>query len=290
MGERTIASAFDELIRRSVPTSAERQAAATHRQSVEAALDPLGVFALWETGSFHHGTGVRGHCDVDVLVSLRGDRPDNPDTALSRVKAALEAGFAYTPIRVSRPAVVVDFAGGAERWEIIPGYVARSVGDWLVYSIPAPGGTWMETSPKAHLDYVNQENAAPAGGAKCLARLMKAYKYANVGGFKVSSFYLEMRAAKYMAGETTFLAYIDFARLGDVLVGAELAAMNDPTGMTGRIRAASTENYRQDALSRLRGDVRRTREAIAVEEAGRSAEAFAKMDTVFLGDFPARFY
>ena len=291
MGERDIASAFDVLIERSVPTETERQAAARHRQSVESALEGLGVFGLWESGSFHHGTGVRGHCDVDVIVSLKGDRPSDPDTALVRVRSALEARFPYTTIRVSRPAVVVDFAGGAERWEVIPGYYQRTTGDWSVYSIPAPGGTWMDTAPSAHLDYVNRQNAYPAGGAKRLARLMKAYKYANSRGFRVSSFYLEMRAARYMADESSFLAWVDFLRLGDALVASGLASMQDPTGVTGLIRATSTEASRHDALTRLEADLARTRDALALEKAGRRTEAFAKMEYVFIGGtFPARFY
>lgn len=286
MGERTIRTAFEELVRRTVPTQTERDAAARHRRSVEAALEPLDNYGLRETGSFHHGTGVRGHCDVDVIVSLKDDQPGNADVALSRVKAALERKFLYTDIRISRPAVVVEFAGGDERWEIIPGYFQRTEQDCPVYAIPAPGGTWMETAPQVHLRYVNEQNASPAGGAKSLARLIKAYKYPNIGGFKVSSFYLEMRAAKYMASETSFVPHIDFLRLGDVLVGAELASMNDPTGVTGRFRATSTESYRLGALSRLRADVERTREAIALEKAGYAGDAFAKLDTVFLHTFP----
>lgn len=290
VGERTIASAFVELLSRQVPTSAERDAAATHRRSVEGALEPLDIFTLWETGSFNHGTAVRGHCDVDVLVSLKGATPASADTALARVRSALVRSFPYTDIRVSRPAVVVNFASGAERWEVIPAYYQRSVGDAGVYLIPAPGGTWMETSPKSHLKYVNDQNAYPAGGAKSLARLMKAYKYANSTGFKVSSFYLEMRAAKYMAGETSFLAWADFLRLGDVLVSAGLAAMNDPTDVTGRFRATSTEDYRASALSCLRSDLKRTREAIDLETRGHIDEAFSKMDYVFLNKFPSQHY
>ena len=33
------------------------------------------------------------------------------------------ARFPITPIYVSRPAVVVDFAVGGERWEVIPGFI-----------------------------------------------------------------------------------------------------------------------------------------------------------------------
>lgn len=290
MAQRTVDEAFRELLARSVPTATQRTAAAAHRASIESALDPLGVYTLWETGSFHHGTGVRGHSDVDVLVSLHGTRPTNADTALFRVRDALCARFPYTPIRVSRPAVVVDFAGGDERWEVIPGYIQREEQGSPVYLIPAPGGTWIETAPKAHLSYVNSQNASPSGGAKSLARLMKVYKYANFSHFKVSSFYLEMRAAQYMADETAYIPSLDFLRLSNRLVSHELAAMTDPTGVTGRIHSASTFTYRAEAMSRLDGNVRRTRDALDLERAGKPDEAFALMQTVFLNRFPSRWY
>lgn len=290
MPERSVREAFDVFIRRQMPTDAERGAAARHRASIHGALSPLDIFGVWETGSFRHGTAVRGRSDVDVLVSLRGPRPASPDTALDRVKSALVARLPHTSIRVSRPAVVVSFAGGAERWEIIPAYVTGSVGTESVYEIPAPGGLWMDTSPAAHLRYVTEQSRSPAGGAKSLARLIKAWKYCNSGTVRVSSFYLEMRAAKYMAGESSFLADMDFDRLMRSLAGSELAAMNDPTGVTGRFRATSTENYRVQALTTLRADARRVEEALALERDGKRADAFAKLNTVFLGAFPSQYH
>ncbi|NQX37082.1 nucleotidyltransferase [Herbiconiux sp. VKM Ac-2851] len=291
MPERTIATAFETLLSRKVPTEGERSAAARHRASIEKSLSQLENFGLRETGSFRHGTAVRGHSDVDVLVSLGGGRPASSDTALERVRSALAWSFPFTPIRVSRPAVVVDFAGGDERWEVIPGYYERSNGNHSVYSIPAPGGGWIETAPSAHLAYVTDENRSPQGGAKGLARLVKTWKYANTSGAKVSSFYLEMRAAQRMSKESSFIPYLDFAYLIRDLANSNLADMNDPTGVTGRFRAASTENYRSTAVTMLAADAKRVADAIELEKAGRRSEAFKKLAYVFVGTtFPAQFY
>lgn len=291
MPERTIAAAFETLLSWKVPTESERSAAASHRASIEKSLSALDNFGLRETGSFRHGTAVRGHADVDVLVSLGGGRPANSDTALERVRSALARSFPFTPIRVSRPAVVVNFAGGDERWEVIPGYYLRTTGDHAIYSIPAPGGGWMETAPTAHLAFVNEVNRSPSGGAKGLARLIKTWKYANSTGARVSSFYLEMRAAQRMAGESSFVPYLDFAYLIRDLAKNGLADMNDPTGLTGRFRAASTENYRLAAVGTLTSDAKRVSDAIDLERAGRRSEAFAKLAYVFVGTtFPAQFY
>jgi hypothetical protein len=71
----TFASGFRALSRL-VPLNSQRTAAARHRTRVEASLrGALDVYLFRETGSFTHGTGIRGHCDVDLLVSIKGQRP-----------------------------------------------------------------------------------------------------------------------------------------------------------------------------------------------------------------------
>ena len=185
---------------------------------------------------------------------------------------------------------MVDFAGGAERWEIIPGYFARLEDGHIVYKIPAPGGGWIETAPSAHLAYVTDVNKAPYGGAKGLARLIKSWKYANPSSAKVSSFYLEMRAARRMENEASFIPYLDFAYLLRDLGNSGLADMNDPTGLTGRFRAASSENLRSAAVSMMKADAKRVLDAIELEKAGKRGEAWKKLNLVFVGDFPSQFY
>ncbi|MGH9126277.1 MAG: hypothetical protein ACRDZ8_16355 [Acidimicrobiales bacterium] len=64
----------------------------------------------------------------------------------------------------------------------------------------------MESAPTEHLAYVNEVNKQTGieGAAKKLARLAEAWKYYN--NVPVSSFYLEMRAARCMAGEKAWVA------------------------------------------------------------------------------------
>jgi hypothetical protein len=120
---------------------------------------------------------------------------------------------------------------------------------------------------------------------------MKTWKYANTGGAKVSSFYLEMRAAQRMARESSFIPYLDFAYMIRDLANDGLADMNDPTGVTGRFRATSTENYHSTAVALLTADAKRVADAIELEKVGRRAEAFSKLAHVFVGtSFPAQFY
>src|ERR1700722_1094124 len=121
---RTVNEGFEEFLRRLVPTKAQRDAGSSHRATVKAALEAnLSVKNFFETGSFSHGTGVRGNSDIDALVSIANAKPDSSVTALTWVKSALQARFPNTTVEFRRPAVVAKFAGGYETWEVIPGFL-----------------------------------------------------------------------------------------------------------------------------------------------------------------------
>lgn len=239
---RSVAEGFEVFLSRLTPTQAQRDAGATHRASVKAALESkLKVNNFYETGSFSHGTGVRGHSDIDALASIGNEKPDSSDTALNWVKSALSIRFPLTTVRISRPAVVVEFASGYQTWEIIPAFITGRGGkDVYVYDIPGPSSGWIDSSPKEHLSYVKECNKSPSkGNAKALARLVKAWKYyCNV---PVSSFYLEMRAAQHVATQSTYIHVFDICQLLEKLKDHSLAGMNDPSGATGRFQACSSE-------------------------------------------------
>src|SRR5262249_55568818 len=148
-----------------------------------------------------------------------------------------------TTVVIRRPAVVVKFAGGYETWEVIPGFLTSRGGkDQFIYDIPGPsaGAAWIDAAPKEHLAYVNKCNEEPSkGNAKALARLIKAWKYyCNV---PVSSFYLEMRCAQHVGTVSTYIHVWDVCLLLEKLEGHQLAAMNDPSGLTGRFQACSSD-------------------------------------------------
>ncbi len=248
----------------------------------------LSVRNFFETGSFTHGTGVRGYSDIDALVSL-AEKPAASYTALEWVKTALAARFPATSVKIRRPAVVVEFGGGYETWEVIPGFLtARGTSSQYVYDIPgASSGAWIDSAPKEHLAYVNECNAKPnKGNAKRLARLIKAWKYyCNV---PISSFYLEMRAAQHMTTQTSYIDVWDVCLLLEKLNAHALAGMNDPTGASGRIYACSSDTTRADALSKLATGGTRARKALDAYKAHDPDTAFRYLDLLFGGKFPAR--
>jgi hypothetical protein len=287
----SVNAGFDEFLRRLTPLESQRTASKAHRLSVEKSLKAgMTVNAIRETGSFHHGTGVRNHCDVDVLVSIGDDRPGSSVTALGWVRDALKASFPYTTVRVSRPAVVVEFNGGAETWEVIPGFLTGRGGAARVYDIPGAATGWMDSAPSEHLQYVNDCNnaASTKGGAKKLARLAKAWKYYR--NVPISSFYLEMRAAQHVATQATFIPVWDICQLLEKLDSHSLAGMNDPRKASGQFAACSSEANREAALSKLTTAAGRARRALDAynEDPTDAQTAFFYLDLLFGGRFPSR--
>jgi hypothetical protein len=284
---RNINQGFTIFLDRLVPTATERGVAAKHKDSVERSLENgLGLHRFKQTGSLSHGTGITVHSDVDYLASLKGTKPTSSDTALRKVKECLELTFPSTRIRTDRPAVVIEFASGSETFEVVPGWIQRGEGDSRVYAIPGRSAGWIESAPDAHLNYVNTANVSPASGAKYLARLLKAWKYyCNV---PMSSFYLEMQAARYMSGETVIAWSTDMRAILRKLHDGELAAMNDPSSLVGRIYACGTEVQKTDAKSKLATALTRADKARDAENADKIDDAFYWWDKVFGGKFPAR--
>jgi hypothetical protein len=288
---RTVAEAFDIFLARLTPTKAQRESGASHRATVNAALEAkLTVRNFFETGSFSHGTGVRGHSDIDALVSLGETKPESSYTALNWVKGVLSDRFPLTTVKIRRPAVVVEFGGGYETWEVIPGFLTTRGGPGqLVYDIPGPstGAAYIDSAPNEHLTYVNECNKQPdKGDAKELARLIKAWKYFR--NVPISSFYLEMRCAQHVATQTRYVHIYDVCQVLEKLESHELAPMNDPSGATGRIHACSSDATREDALSKLSTAAARARKALDAYKDEKSGTAFDYLDLLFAGEFPAR--
>ncbi|MFF4595306.1 nucleotidyltransferase [Amycolatopsis sp. NPDC001319] len=255
------------------PTSTEFDAARKHRHALETRLDVfLGLHEMFEIGSMKHGTGVWQYSDADFLASLKGARPSSPWTMLNKVKEALQGRYPLTSIVVRRPAIVCRFSDGDV--EVVPAYEANS-GYW----ISDPAGEWMRTFPKDHNKYVTEVNKKHDGAAKKLARQLKVWKYKR--SVPVSSCYLEMRAAKHMDGEQSYSPLWDlYLTLRNMQI-ADLASMNDPTGLSTRFGACSSESSRQDALSKLSTAFGRALKAKDYEQEGKDSLAINQLELLF---------
>jgi hypothetical protein len=267
---------LNSLLTKYTPSSTYFDAARGHRSAIESRLDlDLGVKEMFEIGSLKQGTGVWFYSDADYVVSLKGERPATGTTALVKVKTSLAARFPSTVVKVRTPAVVCEFAGAKETVEVVPAYPAGS-GYWI--PDPVDGG-WMETYPKDHNAWVNEVNKKHSGAAKKLARLAKVWKYKRA--VPISSCYLEMRAAKYADGRSNWSMPIDLHAFLEHLHGANLASMNDPTGLGSRFTACSSSSTKDDAFSKLSTAVTRAAKARQHTLAGQDASAVDQLKLLF---------
>ncbi|WP_194290585.1 SMODS domain-containing nucleotidyltransferase [Modestobacter roseus] len=277
----------DEYVKTLAPTPFDKTTVADRHGQMEAALDKSSLDAgLWfESGSWSHGTALKGHSDVDYMAWASGTRPARPSSALATMKSALVGShWAITNLRVSSPTVKVQFVS-APHFEVVPAWLCKKVGEDRVFWIPGPGDQWTESAPHAHLRFVSEQNDRLGKKVKPLARLLKQWK-ANTGA-PVSSFYLEMRTAEYAKSQTSIFYHLDLNILMNRLIDYGLRDMNDPIGVVTRINAVSSEENRRTTLRLLREARDRVSEAYDLDgKPDRRYRYWELMTEVFGSDFP----
>lgn len=114
---------------------------------------------------------------------------------------------------------------------------------------------------------------------------IKTWKYYKT--VPLYSFYLEMQVARYASKESSIVYSIDVKNIFKLLKDGELAAMQDPVGISGYIYPAFSAAMKADALSKINRALTRAEKAREAEDAGRIKDAFYWWDMVFDGYFPA---
>lgn len=142
----------------------------------------------------------------------------------------------------------------------------------------------MKASPEAHTAYVRHVDQKHAGKVKSLIRFLKAWKFFR--NVPVSSFYLELRVAKYADGESTIDYAIDVSCILDNLNSIGLAKMLDPLGVSGYIAPCKTAAQLTDAKSKLSTAATRAGKARAAQLDERISDAFDWWRLVFGEKFP----
>jgi hypothetical protein len=286
---RTVNEAFEVLITWLMPSESETAAAATHRQTIEARLkQDFGSVRLFRSGSFGHGTSIKGYSDLDYFAVLPSSKlPSKSGTALINLKSSLAARFPQTPITIRSPVVVVPFGGGlaGERHEIAPAFDVEEKNGHRIYGIPDRGDGWMSTAPQAHGAWVNGVNNNLSGKAKQLIRLVKYWNYVQSAGIR--SFYIEMRVAQYASGESTIIYDIDMLRALTSLGSHSLAAMQDPLGLVGYTYPCS-DAVKPTALSKLQTAITRAEKAREASRNDKTYDAFYWWNLLFADKFPAQ--
>tara|TARA_B100000745_G_scaffold52942_1_gene31475 strand:+ start:5866 stop:6741 length:876 start_codon:yes stop_codon:yes gene_type:complete len=289
---RTLEQGFGDFHSKLKLVKTESEAVKSHRSSIETCLkNNFGMNRFFRTGSIGNGTNVNGFSDTDYFAGIhRENLRDNSATTLRQVKEVLENRFSTTAgIRVDSPAVVIPFGTSAsETTEIIPADYLRTTSGVNIYDIPDGKGGWMQASPKAHKDYVTDINAKLSYKVKPLIRFVKAWKFYN--NVPVSSFYLEMRVAKFASSETSIAYSIDLRSIFKHLVDIDLAAMNNPAGIPGSTQACRSAAAKVEAMSKLNTALRRANNARDCESSGNIKDAFYWWNLLFDHNFTSYYY
>lgn len=285
----TLDEAFLAYLRAKTPRDYEKTQVSQQRSRIQEALEArFRLIDFFQSGSFSHGTAVSPYSDVDYIARIHNSsRPQSSNSALRQVRETLVDGLpGVRSVEVDTPAVRVVFDYLSAETEVTPAFLHKTgtTDAQSVLFIPGPAGSWREAAPKAHLAYVREQNNRHGGMIKGLARLLKAWKYEQ--SVLISSFYLELRAAQYGAGEEWIYYLTDVRDILNDLVRKDLRDMNDPTHLVSRIHACSYESYRPSAL----GDARRAADLMSLAvEAWLDNEPFIMSDhlqAVFGEDFP----
>ena len=293
MPTRTVNQGFTDFLSRLTPTAGESTAAQGHRASIKACLErKFGMTHFFQTGSFGNGTSISGHSDVDRFAVIPPQNLNkNSAYTLNQVKNALNISFPNTNVSVSCPAVVIPFGRDAkEKTEVTPAYYIELIrrGNYSVYRIPNCSGGWMRSSPSAHNAYVRNIDQRLGGKVKPLIRFIKAWKYYQ--NVPISSFYLELRVAKYAEGRLSITYDLDVMNLFSHLHQIGLANIQDPMGISGYINSCSTDVKLMDAKSKLSTALTRSQKAYNARKNGHIQNAFYWWDMLYNGKFPSYYY
>ena len=284
---RTIDEGFRDFLLKLTPSSYESDAAKRHRASIEQCIKSnLGLRRFWRTGSFGNGTSVSGFSDVDYMAEIPVESlHKNSSVSLRKLRNTLAKRFPNTRVRTSSPAVIVPFGTDArETTEITPAFYVGTQHRFKVYEIPDCAGGWMKSSPDAHNFYVRSVDRNLSSKVKPLVRFIKAWKYLN--NVPVSSFYLELRVAKYASKKSSILYSAHIAGIFRFLHDSELAKVRDPMGISGNISPCRTEPELRMTRSRVTTARTRVLKACEAEIRGNTREAFDWWNKLFARKFP----
>lgn len=288
---KTVVQGFESLVKKLAPLLSEHETAASHRGSVKGSMEnSFNCYQFFETGSFGNGTGVRHYSDTDYFAVCPKDALSiTSTTALREVKEALQYTFWKTgSIVVKTPAVRIPFGNYAsERLEVTPcrfnGMIDTPVGNKPYYDIANPSGGWMQSSPMAHNAYVKKVNDRLSGKLKPLIQLVKAWKFYN--SVPISSFYLELRIAKYCDNQRSIEYDIAIRHIMKMFFDSDLASIQDPMGISGYVQACTTLAKRDIALSKLNTGF--TRANKAYDQRAYADRAFYWWDLFYNNNFPS---
>ena len=283
---RTIDEGFRDFHEKLTPSNQETNAAKSHRESIKRCIEAeFGLNRFWRIGSFGNGTSISGYSDVDYMASIPREKLNqNSSDSLNKLRGILATRFPNTGVRTSCPAVVIPFGTDAkETTEVTPADYLSTANGYKVYDIPNCESGWMKASPDTHNEYVRSINSGLSGKLKPLIRFIKAWKYFQ--NVPISSFYLELRVAKYASGRTSILYSRDVKNIFAHLENINLAMISDPMQISGYISPCNSDSYLSSTKSKIKTALSRATKAYEAERVGNIKQAFYWWNMLFSDKF-----
>lgn len=243
----------------------------------------------FKIGSYERGTVIRWNRDIDVMVALHfptyRDRYDGDSAAMLRwIRDRMDTAYSNTV--VSRQQVAVRmFLGDGLQVDLVPTFPRTGGG----YFMPNGRGGWLATNPPYHASIMTAANVDLDFKLKPLVRVMKAWNDANTRHLR--SFHLEMMAWEMWHDKVRIPPLPEAVSwtlnlLGTIWLDYPMWDQWKDAGSSQLDAYLSDEE--RGIVSRLAvGDRQRAEDAIALDRAGKVADAFAKWNTVFNGRFPS---
>jgi len=285
----TIEEGFRQFHLRLTPSKTESQAAKRHRASIEDCLSKkLGLTNFFLSGSFGHGTSIRGYSDVDRFAVIPGKylREDSLRSLLI-LKRVLANRFPDTGVRINPPAVLVPFGTDkSESTEVVPAcFFDISSSGFEIYEIPDGKKGWIFSSPDAHKKYLTDVDAMLENKVKPLVRFIKAWKYYQK--VPITSFYLELVSTLYASNEKLIVYSVDIMNIFKFLSEKNLPAIEDPMGISGTILPCRIESHRQRSIGKLKSALVWASKANIAEKSDNTKLAINYWRLLYKGKFPA---
>jgi hypothetical protein len=290
----TVSQAFTEFAAKIKPTQAQEQEITSRRNAVTGYLTsshPAGsAMPLLETrviGSAGRKTLIRPVSDIDIFAVFDDSQvwnayKNDSKQLLYRVREALSEYRVETV--GSRGQAVRLFYDSGPHVDITPAF--RCI-HWLTrtpagYMIPRGDGTWLQTDPYVHHDFMVRRNGELDNYLKPLVRLLKRWNRSHSGRLK--SFHLEMMVQasfKSLGSNNREAVTMFFDWAGQRL------DVNDPAGYSGNLASTLTRNQREDVIRSFAYAYEHCQSANNAESNGETAEALRQWRIVFGSEFPA---
>lgn len=285
---------FKTLLARIEPLASETRTSQGHYGTVSRRLEStLDLYQAKMIGSYPRGTAIRRFSDLDLLAVFRRDEirwgsgVKASTTVLGRVRRTLQERYPSTAMRRDQQAIMVGFGGGSASVDVVPAAYWGMHSSRPRYIVPDGHGGWMYTSPEAHGKYVADADARSRGKLKNIAKLLKFWRECRAPRVPLASFHIELLLARegVCAGPKSYAQCVRDALV--TLANRELAALQDPVGISGQVPAVGTEAKRESALKSVLYSATHAAAAVSAEAKDRQMEACRQWNIVFNKAFPA---